>query len=125
MSNSKLPHIGLLFAGLLFPIAGVHADHIQVPSYRNMETTQSRTVTTSPLSGMVLYRVEYKDGVAVAYRICFERQELFPFAIADFVRDILYLDENRDGHVDEMVAQANLQKRSLTEDLPACRQQPN
>jgi len=125
MSRPKVQSIGLIFAGLLFPIAVGQADHIQVPSYRDMETTESRTVTTSPLSGMVLYRVEYKGSVGVAYRICFDRQELFPFAIADFARDILYLDPNRDGHVDEMVAAANLQKRSLTDDLPSCVPEPS
>jgi hypothetical protein len=125
MSKSKAPYIGLIFAGLLSSIAAVQADHIQVPSYRDMETIETRTVTTSPLSGMVLYRVEYKGSVAVAYRICFEQQELFPFAIADFARDILYLDPNRDGHIDEMVAPANLQKRSLTEDLPSCVPKPS
>jgi hypothetical protein len=118
-------YIGLIFAGLLSHIAVVQADHIQIPSYHSMETTESRTVTTSPLSGMVLYRVEYKGSVAVAYRICFDRQELFPFAIADFDRDILYLDPNRDGHIDEMVATANLKKRSLTEDLPSCALKPS
>lgn len=74
---------------------------------------------------MLLYRIEYKDSVAVAYRICFEQQELFPFAIADFTRDILYLDRNRDAHVDEMVAPANLKERSLTEDLPFCIPKPS
>ena len=125
MSKPKVQYVGLIFAGLLSPIAFVQAEHIQVPSYRNMETTESRTVTTSPLSGMVLYRVEYKGSVAVAYRICFERQELFPFAIADFARDVLYLDRNRDGHVDEMVAPANLKARSLTDDLPSCVLKPS
>ena len=51
-----------------------------------METTESRTVTTNPLSGMLIYRVEYKGSLAVAYRICFEQQETFPFAIADFAQ---------------------------------------
>jgi len=120
MSKSKVQYIGLIFAGLLSPIAVVQADHIQVPSYQGMPTTESRTVTTSPLSGMLIYRLEYKGNLAVAYRICFEQEEPFPFAIADFAQDILYLDRNRDGHLDEMVAPAHLQERSLTEDLPAC-----
>lgn len=89
-----------------------------------METTESRTVTTNPFSGMVVYRIEYKGSVAVAYRICFEQQESFPFAIADFAKDILYLDRDRDGHVDEMIAPAHLKERSLTEDLPPCPQKP-
>ncbi len=97
MPNSKAQAIGLIFFALIVPIALVQAEHIQVPSYRDMETTESRTVTTSPLSGMVLYRVEYNGTLAVAYRICFEQQELFPFAIADFAHDILYLDPNRDA----------------------------
>jgi hypothetical protein len=125
MAKAKVQCVGLILGGLLFPIAFVQADHIQVPSYRNMETTASRTVTTSPLSGMLIYRLEYKGNLAVAYRICFEQEEPFPFAIADFTRDILYLDPNRDGHVDEMVAPANLQKRSLTEDLPSCVLKPS
>ena len=125
MSGAKVQSIGFIFAGLLSSIAAVQADHIQVPSYRDMETSASRTVTTNPLSGMLIYRLEYKGNLAVAYRICFEQEEPFPFAIADFVRDILYLDRNRDGHVDEMVAPANLQKRSLTEDLPSCVLKPS
>ena len=125
MPKSKVPSIVLVFAGLLSSIPLVQADHIQVPSYRDMETTESRTVTTNPFSGMILYRVEYKGSLAVAYRICFEQQELFPFAIADFAEDILYLDPDRDGHIDEMVAPANLQKRSLTEDLPSCVPRPS
>ena len=125
MSKSKVRCVGLIFGGLLFPIAFVQADHIQVPSYRNMETTASRTVTTNPLSGMLIYRLEYKGNLAVAYRICFEQEEAFPFAIADFAQDILYFDRNRDGHVDEMVAPANLQERSLTEDLPSCMPEPS
>ena len=124
MSKPKVQYVGLIFAGLLSPIAFVQAEHIQVPSYRNMETTESRTVTTSPLSGMLIYRLEYKGNFAVAYRICFEQEELFPFAIADFAEDILYLDRNRVGHVDEMVAPANLKARSLTDDLPPCPQKP-
>jgi hypothetical protein len=120
MSKSKVQCLGLIFVGLLSPSAVVQADHIQVPSYRDMETTASRTVTTNPLSGMLIYRLEYKGNLAVAYRICFEQEEPFPFAIADFDRDVLYFDRNRDGHIDEMVAPANLQKRSLTEDLPSC-----
>ena len=125
MSRSKAQCLGLIFAGLLSPSAFVQADHIQVPSYRDMETSASRTVTTNPLSGMLIYRLEYKGNLAVAYRICFEQEEPFPFAIADFARDILYLDRNRDGHVDEMVAPANLQERSLTEDLPSCVLKPS
>ena len=124
MSKPKIHYTALIFAGLLSPIDIVQADHLEAPSYRNMETTQSRTVTTSPLSGMLIYRVEYKGNIAVAYRICIEQEEPFPFAIADFARDILYLDRNRDGHVDEMLAPANLQKRSLTEDLPSCALKP-
>ncbi|HEY3196654.1 MAG TPA: hypothetical protein VGJ57_01475 [Nitrospirales bacterium] len=124
MSKPKVYSIALLFAGLLCPIAIVQADHIEAPSYRNMETTESRTVTTSPLSGMLIYRIEYKGHLAVAYRICLEQEEPFPFAIADFARDILYLDRNRDGHIDERVAPANLEKRSLTEDLPSCALKP-
>ena len=125
MSKSKIQCVSLIFVGLLFPIAVVQADHIQVPPYRNMEMTESRTVTTSPLSGMFIYRLEYKGNLAiVAYRICFEQEEPFPFAIADFAQDILYFDRNRDGHVDEMVAPANLKARSLTDDLPSCPQKP-
>ena len=117
--------IGLIVAVLLSQAVFLaRADHIQVPSYRDLETTESRTVATNPLSGMSVYRVEYKDSLAVAYRICFEQQERFPFAIADLARDILYLDRNRDGHVDEMVASANLKERSLTQDLPPCPPKP-
>jgi hypothetical protein len=89
-----------------------------------METTESRTVTTNPLSGMLVYRVEYKGDLAVAYRICFEQQETFPFAIADFAHDALYLDLDRDGHVDEVIAPAHLANRSLTDDLPRCPPKP-
>jgi hypothetical protein len=110
---------------LLFPADfPVRADHVQTPAYRDVETTESRTVATNPLSGMSVYRVDYKDSLAVAYRICFEQQERFPFAIADLARDMLYLDRNRDGHVDEMVAPANLKERSLTQDLPPCPPKP-
>ena len=125
MAKSKVQCVGLILGGLLFPIAFVQADHIQVPSYQDMEMTASRTVTTNPLSGMLIYRLEYRGNLAVAYRICFEQEEPFPFAIADFARDVLYLDPNRDGHVDEMVAPANLQQRSLTEDLPSCVLKPS
>lgn len=90
-----------------------------------METTESRTVTTNPFSGMVVYRIEDKGSVAVAYRICFDQEEPFPFAIADFARDILYLDRNRDGHVDEMIVPAHLKERSLTDDLPPCPPKPD
>jgi hypothetical protein len=98
-----------------------HADHIQVPDYQSLETTYSRLVTTNPFSGMRIYRVEYRGTVAAAYRICFDEEERFPFAVADFATDILYLDRNRDGHMDEMVAPATLQKRNLTDDLPSCK----
>jgi hypothetical protein len=117
--------VGLILIGLLSQTAFLaRADHIQVPSYRNMETTESRTVTTNPLSGMLIYRLEYKGNLAVAYRICFEHEEPFPFAIADFAKDILYLDRDRDGHVDEMIAPAHLKERSLTEDRPPCPPKP-
>jgi hypothetical protein len=90
-----------------------------------METTESRTVTTNPLSGMLVYRVEYKGNhLAVAYRICYEKEEPFPFAIADFAHDALYIDRDRDGHVDEVIAQAHLEKRNLVEDLPRCPPKP-
>lgn len=97
------------------------AEHIQAPPYEGLETTHSRIVTTNPFSGMRIYRVEYKGTLAAAYRICFDQEEPFPFALADFATDILYLDPNRDGHMDEMVAPANLKARSLTEDLPSCK----
>ena len=125
MYVSRAQCVGLILIGLLSQTAFLaRADHIQVPPYRNMETTESRTVTTSPLSGMLIYRLEYKGNLAVAYRICFEQEEPFPFAIADFAQDILYLDRNRDGHVDEVVAPAHLKARSLTDDLPPCPQKP-
>jgi len=112
--------VGVIFLVLLSQSAFACAEHIQVPPYRGMETTESRTVTTNPLSGMVIYRIEYKDKLAVAYRICFDQEEPFPFAIADFAHDALYLDRDRDGHVDEMIAPARLANRSLTDDLPRC-----
>lgn len=118
--------VEIMLTGLLLQATVLaSADHIQVPSYQNMETIESRTVTTNPFSGMLLYRLEDKGSLAVAYRICFGQEEGFPFAIADFAGDTLYLDRDRDGHVDEKVAPAHLQKRSLTEDLPACRQKPD
>jgi len=116
--------VGVILLVLLSQSAFARADHIQVPSYREMETTESRTITTNPLSGMLVYRVEYKGSLAVAYRICFEQQETFPFAIADFAHDALYLDRDRDGHVDEVIAPAHLANRSLTDDLPRCRPKP-
>src|SRR2546425_8106920 len=120
MSRFKA-RVGVIFLVLLSQSAFARADHIQVPPYRGIETTESRTVTTNPLSGMLVYRVEYKGNhLAVAYRICYEKEEPFPFAIADFDHDALYLDRDRDGHVDEVIAQAHLEKRSLTDDLPRC-----
>jgi hypothetical protein len=116
--------VGVIFLVLLSQSAFARADHIQVPPYRGMETTESRTVTTNPFSGMLVYRIEYKGSLAVSYRICYDQEEPFPFAIADFARDILYLDRNRDGHVDEMVAPAHLANRSLTDDLPRCPPKP-
>ena len=115
---------GVILLVLLSQSAFARADHIQVPPYRGMETTESRTVTTNPLSGMLIYRVEYKSNLAVAYRICYEQEEPFPFAIADFAHDALYLDLDRDGHVDEVIAQAHLEKRNLVEDLPRCPPKP-
>jgi len=123
MSRFKA-RVGFILLVLLSQNASARADHIQVPPYCGMETTESRTVTTNPLSGMLIYRVEYKGSLAVAYRICFEQQETFPFAIADFAHDALYLDRDRDGHVDEVIAQAHLEKRSLTDDLPRCPLKP-
>jgi hypothetical protein len=99
------------------------AEHIQIPAYQELETKASRVVTTNPLSGMILYRIEYKDQLALAYRVCHEQKETSPFAIADFAHDILYLDYDRDGHVDEMIASAHLTSRNLVDDLPACPQQ--
>jgi hypothetical protein len=126
MCSLKAQRVGVILIGLL-PQATflASADHIQVPPYQNMETIESRTVTTNPFSGMLIYRLEDKGSLAVAYRICFGQEETFPFAIADFTGDILYLDRDRDGHVDEKVVRAHLQKRSLTEDLPPCRQKPD
>ena len=115
---------GVILLVLLSQSAFARADHIQVPPYRGMETTESRTVTTNPLSGMLVYRVDYKGSLAVAYRICYEQEEPFPFAIADFAHDALYLDLDRDGHVDEVIAQAHLEKRNLVEDLPRCPPKP-
>jgi len=115
---------GVILLVLLSQSAFARADHIQVPPYRGMETTESRTVTTNPLSGMLIYRVDYKGSLAVAYRICYEQEEPFPFAIADFAHDALYLDLDRDGHVDEVIAQAHLEKRNLVEDLPRCPPKP-
>ena len=123
MSRFKA-RVGVIFLALLSQSAFARADHIQVPPYRGMETTESRTVTTNPLSGMLLYRIEYKSNLAVAYRICYDQEEPFPFAIADFAHDALYLDRDRDGHVDEVIAQAHLEKRSLTDDLPRCPPKP-
>ena len=117
--------VGVILLVLLSQSAFARADHIQVPSYREMETTESRTITTNPLSGMLVYRVEYKGSLAVAYRICYEQEEPFPFAIADFAHDALYIDRDRDGHVDEVIAQAHLEKRSLTDDLPRCPPKPD
>ena len=123
---STARRVGIILIATLSQTSSLSsADHIQVPPYQNMETIESRTVTTNPFSGMLVYRIEYKGSLAVAYRICFEQEETFPFAIADFARDILYLDRDRDGHVDEMVAPAHLQARSLTEDLPACPKKPD
>ena len=116
--------VGLTFLALLSQNASAQADHIQVPPYREMETTESRTVTTNPLSGMLVYRIEYKKDLTVGYRICYEQEEPFPFAIADFAHDALYLDHDRDGHVDEVIASAHLEKRNLTEDLPRCPSKP-
>ena len=123
MSRFKA-RVGIIFLVLLSQSAFARADHIQVPPYRGMETTESRTVTTNPLSGMLVYRVEYKSNLAVAYRICYEQEEPFPFAIADFAHDALYLDRDRDGHVDEVIAPAHLANRSLTDDLPRCPPKP-
>jgi len=123
MSRFKA-RVGIIFLVLLSQSAFARADHIQVPPYRGMETTESRTVTTNPLSGMLVYRVDYKGSLAVAYRICYEQEEPFPFAIADFAHDALYLDLDRDGHVDEVIAQAHLEKRNLVEDLPRCPPKP-
>ena len=123
MSRFKA-RVGVIFLALLSQSAFARADHIQVPPYRGMETTESRTVTTNPLSGMLVYRIEYKSNLAVAYRICYDQEEPFPFAIADFAHDALYLDRDRDGHVDEVIAQAHLEKRSLTDDLPRCPPKP-
>src|SRR5437868_388803 len=89
MSRFKA-RVGVIFLALLSQSACARADHIQVPPYRGMETTESRTVTTNPLSGMLLYRIEYKSNLAVAYRICYDQEEPFPFAIADFAHDALY-----------------------------------
>ena len=116
--------VGVILLALLSQSAFARADHIQVPPYRGMETTESRTVTTNPLSGMLVYRVEYKSNLAVAYRFCYEQEESFPFAIADFAHDALYLDHDRDGHVDEVIAPAHLEKRNLTDDLPRCPSKP-
>ena len=123
MSRFKA-RVGVILLVLLSQSAFARAEHIQVPPYRGMETTESRTVTTNPLSGMLVYRVEYKSKLAVAYRICYEQEEPFPFAIADFAHDALYLDLDRDGHVDEVIAPAHLANRSLTDDLPRCRPKP-
>ena len=123
MSRFKA-RVGVIFLALLSQSAFARADHIQVPPYHGMETTESRTVTTNPLSGMLLYRIEYKSNLAVAYRICYDQEEHFPFAIADFAHDALYIDRDRDGHVDEVIAQAHLEKRSLTDDLPRCPPKP-
>src|SRR5881409_91892 len=113
MSRFKT-RVGVILLVLLLQSVFARADHIQVPPYRGMETTESRTVTTNPLTGMLLYRIEYKSNLAVAYRICYDQEEPFPFAIADFAHDTLYLDPDRDGHVDKVIAQALLEKRSLT-----------
>ena len=123
MSRFKT-RVGVILLVLLSLGAFARADHIQVPPYRGIETTESRTVTTNPLSGMLVYRVEYKGDLAVAYRICYEQEEPFPFAIADFAHDALYLDHDRDGHVDEVIAPAYLEKRNLAEDLPRCPSKP-
>ena len=124
MSRFKT-RVGVILLVLLLQSVFARADHIQVPPYRGMETTESRTVTTNPLSGMLVYRVEYKGNhLAVAYRICYEKEEPFPFAIADFAHDALYLDRDRDGHVDEMVLPAHLANRSLSDDLPRCPPKP-
>ena len=123
MSRFKA-RVGVIFLALLSQNASARADHIQVPPYRGMETTESRTVTTNPLSGMLVYRVEYKSNLAVAYRICYEKEEPFPFAIADFAHDTLYLDHDRDGHVDEVILPAHLANRILTDDLPRCPPKP-
>ena len=123
MSRFKA-RVGIILLVLLSQNASARADHIQVPPYRGMEMTESRTVTTNPLSGMLVYRVEYKSNLAVAYRICYEQEEPFPFAIADFAHDALFLDRDRDGHVDEVIAPAHLANRSLTDDLPRCPPKP-
>jgi hypothetical protein len=106
----------------LTTVLTARAEHIKIPVYQGMETKGSRVVTTNPLSGMILYRIEYKDQLAVAYRICHDEKETFPFAIADFAHDILYLDNDRDGHVEQMIASAHLASRNLVEDLPRCPQ---
>ena len=125
MGRLRAQQVGLFLAVVLSQTAfPARADHIQVPPYRGMETTESRTVTTNPLSGMLIYRVDYKGSLAVAYRICYEQEEPFPFAIADFAHDALYLDLDRDGHVDEVIAPAHLANRNLTDDLPRCRPKP-
>jgi hypothetical protein len=123
MSRFKT-RVGVILLVLLSQSAFARADHIQVPSYRGMETTESRTVTTNPLTGMLVYRIEYKGSLAVAYRICYDQEEPFPFAIADFAHDALFLDRDRDGHVDEVIAPAHLANRSLTDDLPRCPPKP-
>ena len=123
MSGFKT-RVGVILLVLLLQSVFARADHIQVPPYRGMETTESRTVTTNPLSGMLVYRVEYKGSLAVAYRFCYEQEEPFPFAIADFAHDALYLDHDRDGHVDEVIAPAHLANRILTDDLPRCPPKP-
>jgi hypothetical protein len=111
--------IVLVLLLMLHPLR-VSADHLQVPNYQDMEVTQSRTVITNPFSGITLYRVEYRGSLAIAYRMCHEEEEPFPFAIADFAHDTLYLDHNRDGHIDEAIKSANLTKRNLVDDLPSC-----
>src|SRR6266511_3229560 len=117
MSRFKA-RVGVILLVLLSQSAFARAEHNQVPPYRGMETTEARTVTTNPLSGMLVYRVEYKSNLAGAYRICDEQEEPFPFALADFAHDALYLDLARDGHIDEVIAPAPLATRSLTDDLP-------
>jgi len=104
----------------LITALAARAEHIKIPAYQELETKASRVVTTNPLSGMILYRIEYKDELALAYRVCHEQKEASPFAIADFAHDILYLDYDRDGHVDEMIASAHLTNRNLVDDLPRC-----
>src|SRR5437879_13434789 len=110
MSRFKA-RVGVILLVLLSLGAFARADHIQVPPYRGMETTESRTVTTNPLSDMLVYRVEYKGDLAVAYRICYEQEAPFPFPIADFADDELYIDRDRASPVGAVVDQTRSSTR--------------